>query len=291
MSWRTVYITSRCKLDMSLGYMEIRKDDVKKIHLSEIAILVLESTSISMTAALLSELVKRKVKIIFCDERRNPLAELMPIYGSFDSSSKLRRQISWKKPYKDLLWALIVEEKIRKQQSVLLYIGEHARANLLGQYANSVLTADISNREGHAAKVYFGGLFGVSFSRSDDTPINHALNYGYSILLSAFNREIVANGYVTQLGIFHDNMFNPFNFACDLVEPFRPLVDRLVYDLNPNEFDKAIKFELVDLLNKRFIIDASSHTLLNTIKIYCKSVFNALNENDMEHLRFYRHEL
>lgn len=89
---------------------------------------------------------------------------------------------------------------------------------MLEAYAERVEGADASNREGHAAKVYFGGLFGVGFTRGDGCAINQALNFGYAILLSAFNREIVANGYVTQLGVFHDNMLNPFNLACDLME-------------------------------------------------------------------------
>ena len=284
-------ITSRCKLDMSLGYMEIRRDDVVKIHLSEIAVLIIESTAVSMTAALLVELTKRKVKIIFCDEQRNPNAELMPCCGSYDVSGKLRRQIAWPQSRKELLWAAIIREKIRRQQAMLRYAHEPQRADMLGQYAEDVKEADASNREGHAAKVYFGGLFGVGFTRNDDCAINQALNFGYSILLSAFNREIVANGYVTQLGIFHDNMLNPFNLACDLLEPYRPLVDRLVYDIRPAEMNKEVRLKLIDVLNAQVTISQSRQYVGNAIKIYCKSVFRALEENDMEEIRFYSDEL
>ena len=161
MSWRTVVITSRCKLDMSLGYMEVRKEDAVRIHLSEIGMLIIESTAVSMTAALLVELTKRKVKIIFCDERRSPISEIMPCHGSYDASGKLRRQIAWKQDRKELLWAAIIREKIRQQQNMLLYAHQMERAKMLGAYAEDVTQADASNREGHAAKVYFGGLFGV----------------------------------------------------------------------------------------------------------------------------------
>lgn len=286
-----VVIASRCKLDMSLGYMEIRKDEVVKIHLSEIGTLIIESTAVSMTAALLVELIKRKVKILFCDEQRNPCGEMMPCYGSYDASGKLRRQIVWPKERKELLWAAIIREKIRKQQAMLTYAHETERAAMLEAYADHVEEADASNREGHAAKVYFGGLFGVGFTRNDDSAINQALNYGYSILLSAFNREIVANGYVTQLGIFHDNMMNPFNLSCDLMEPYRPLIDRIVYDLRPKEMDKQVRLKLVDVLNHQVTISNSRQYVGNAVKIYCKSVFRALEENDMEELRFYRDEL
>lgn len=291
MSWRTVIISNRCKLDLSLGYMEVRREDVTKIHLSEIGTLIIESTGVSLTAALLCELVKRKVKIIFCDEQRNPTSELMPYYGSFDASGKVRAQAAWPKERKDLLWSLIVEEKIKKQQNMLCYAHQQQRAELLAMYAKDVLQADASNREGHAAKVYFGGLFGVGFSRNATNPINDALNYGYSILLSAFNKEIVAAGYITQIGIFHDNLANPFNLACDLMEPYRPLIDRLVYDAAPTELTKELRRSLIDVLNMQISIDGSRQFVSNAIKIYCKSFFKAMEENDMEELRYYSDEL
>lgn len=291
MSWRTVVITSRCKLDLSLAYMEVRKEDVKKIHLSEIGMLIIESTGVSLTAALLCELIRRKVKVIFCDEKRNPSSELIPCCGSYDTSGKIRQQIAWPQSRKDLLWAAIIREKIRKQQAMLRYAHQSERAQILGNYMDNICEADASNREGHAAKVYFGGLFGTEFSRNRDCPVNQALNFGYAILLSAFNREVVANGYVTQLGIFHDNMLNPYNLSCDLMEPFRPLVDRIVYDTMPTELTPEVKHGLIDVVNVNVNIDNSRQYVSNAIKIYCKSIFRALNENDMEELRFYEDEL
>ena len=107
------------------------------------------------------------------------------------------------------------------------------------------------NREGHAAKVYFNSLFGKGFSRDDMSSVNAALNYGYGILLSNFNKEIVADGYLTQLGIKHINEYNPFNLTCDLMEPFRVLVDEIVYNNIEKTFDKDFKLLLVDVLNKK----------------------------------------
>ena len=251
MSWRTVVVSSRAKLDLSMNYLEIRMEETKKIHLSEIHTLIVESTAVSLTACLLSELMRRKVKVIFCDAQRNPQAELLPYYGSHDTSAKVRQQAGWSAGMKEMIWAEIVAEKIRRQQALLRYAGESQRAELLGQYASDVKEADASNREGHAAKVYFGGLFGGEFTRSADTPLNDALNYGYSILLSAFNREIAAAGYLTQMGVFHDNMFNPFNLGSDMMEPFRPLVDRIVWSERPETLDKAMRLKLVDVLNQQ----------------------------------------
>ena len=95
MSWRTVVVSSNAKLDYQMGYLVVRRDDVKKVFLDEIAILIIENTAVSLTAALLSAMIKKKIKVIFCDEKRNPSSELVPYYGSHNSSLKIRNQISW----------------------------------------------------------------------------------------------------------------------------------------------------------------------------------------------------
>ena len=162
---------------------------------------------------------------------------------------------------------------------------------MLYGYMEEVEYGDVTNREGHAAKVYFNALFGKSFTRTDETPVNAALNYGYSIILSIFNREIVASGYLTQIGLFHDNMFNPFNLASDFMEPFRPLVDEMVANMQPEKFDKEEKHRLLTVLNKEVEIAGKKEVLGNAIKIYCKSIFDALNDKDISLIRFYFNEL
>ena len=116
----------------------------------------------------------------------------------------------------------------------------------------------------------------MNFTRSEENSINAALNYGYGIILSCFNREIVASGYMTQLGLFHDNMFNQFNFASDLMEPFRVLVDRKVVDMMPAKFEREERMELIYLLQDRVEIEGKSNFVNNAVKIYCRSVFDAL---------------
>lgn len=290
MSWRTIVISKRAKLDLQLGYMVVRSDEITKVVLSEISTLLVESTSVSLTTSLLAELMKRKVKVIFCDEKRNPSSELIGYYGSHDTSNKVRKQIVWKKQIKEAVWTEIVSEKIRKQKEFLEFLGKE-ESKLLSFYLKEVDWNDASNREGHAAKVYFNALFGLEFTRTEDNYQNAALNYGYSILLSAFNREIVANGYLTQLGIFHDNMFNQFNLSSDLMEPFRILVDREVYGMKLDQFEQNEKRQLVNILNHEVLIDGRIQYVNNAIKIYTKSVFEALNENDSSLIRFYKIEL
>lgn len=290
MSWRTVVVSRNAKLDYQLGYMVIRMETTTKIHLSEISTLILETTAISLTCYLLSELTKRKVKIIFCDEKRNPSAELIPYYGSHDTSIKIKHQINWSEEIKSLVWTEIVTEKIRKQAGLLKRFSKD-EYELLKQYVSEIEYRDHSNREGHAAKVYFNALFGLAFTRTSDISINAALNYGYAIILSLFNREVVANGYVTQIGLFHDNMFNPFNLSSDLMEPFRILIDEWVFHMKPESFEHTDKMEVLRILEKEVVIEGRREYLPNAIRIYCKSVFDALNENDTSMIRFYRNEL
>ncbi len=286
MSWRVVVISNNCKLDYSMGYMVVRSvEKTSKVHLDEISVLVVETTACSITAALMNELVKNKVKVVFCDEKHNPSHELIPYYGSHDCSLKLKIQMSWSENAKSTVWTAIVAEKIKNQSILLKSLGLEQHS-LLDNYIEELEFNDQTNREGHAAKVYFNALFGRSFSRSGDDCTNAMLNFGYSLLLSLFNREIVGSGYLTQLGLFHDNRFNQFNLSCDLMEPFRPYVDALVFHAHPKQFEKDGKLQLYNLLNKETKIDGRKNTLLNSIKIYCKSVFEAMEEQDISLISF-----
>ena len=290
MSWRIVVISKRAKLDLQLGYMIVRSEEVTKIVLSEISTVLIESTAVSLTTSLIAELAKRKIKVIFCDEKKNPSCELVNYYGSHDTSNKIRKQIAWKQNTKEAMWTEIVTEKIRKQKELLELLGKEESA-LLDGYLKEIEWNDNTNREGHAAKVYFNAMFGLDFTRTEDNYINAALNYGYSIILSAFTREVVSNGYITQLGIFHDNMFNQFNLASDLMEPFRVLVDQEVYNMRLEQFEHEEKMLLVNILNKEIQIDGRIQYVNNAIKIYCKSIFDALNKDDSALIRFYKIEL
>lgn len=290
MSWRTVVITRNAKLDYQMGYLVVRGQDTHKIHINEIETLIVESTAVSLTAYLLSELVKNKIKVIFCDEKRNPSSELLPYYGSHDTSIKIKRQMEWTENDKDTIWTEIVTEKIYQQAQLLEQL-EKREHTLLRTYIDQIVFGDLTNREGHAAKVYFNALFGKNFTRTEDNPINAALNYGYSILLSMFNREIVANGYITQIGLFHNNMFNQFNLASDFMEPFRPIIDKKVYSMDVKVFETYQKHDMLEILNKEVVIGGKNEYLTNAIKIYTRSIFDALNDKDLSQIRFYRDEL
>lgn len=117
-------------------------------------------------------------------------------------------------------------------------------------------------------------MFGKDFSRTDsNSVINSALNYGYSILLSSINREIVSMGYMTQFGLFHDNRFNQFNLSCDLMEPFRVFIDRIFMEMNFECFGTNEKTEILkNINNNSILIDGQKMFFNNAIKIYCRSI-------------------
>lgn len=279
MSWRTVVITKHVKLSYKNGYLIVRGEQEQMIHLSEIHTLLIDTTRAVLTAYLISELMKQKIKVIFCDEKRQPESEIVPYYGAHNTSKKIKAQLAWSISAQQEIWTAIIAEKIQQQQRLLNKLGLPA-AQKLKKYLADLQLYDVTNREGHAAKVYFNALFGKDFVRESDDTINIALNYGYTILLSTFNKEIVSQGYLTQIGLKHTNQFNYFNLSSDLMEPFRPMVDALVYNNMNDTFDTAYKLQLVNLLNEQVIIQGQKHFVTMAIHLYLKSVFKALDEGN-----------
>lgn len=286
MGFRTVIVKSRVKLELRLNFMIIRGETEKRIFINEINTVIIQSTAVSFTAALLNELARNNIKVIFCDEKCNPSAELIPYYGAHNTSKRYKQQIAWSQNNKNSVWREIITRKILEQSKLLAELNFIKEAGMLSEYALQVCDGDCTNREGHAAKVYFNCIFTDGTRRRDDTFFNACLNYGYTILLSAFNREVVASGYMTQLGIWHDNEFNRFNLSSDLMEPFRPYVDKLA--LTIKEDDEDFKIKLIDLLNYNVLIDGKTTTFDLAIKRYAKSVFQALETGKLEDIVFPR---
>ena len=255
----------------------IRGEELHTVHLSEIHTLLIDSTMVTITGYLLCELLKEKIKVIVCDENRNPAGEVLPYYNSHDTSSRVQEQACWDTDHMAQTWRLIVQCKIMNQASLLQNVDINA-AQMLRDYARAVTSGDGTNREGHAAKVYFNRIFGKGFNRNAPCDENTALNYGYTILLSCFNKEIAAHGYVTQLGIHHRNSFNCFNLSSDLMEPFRCLVDAIVLRDRGKAFDHEYKMRLVNLLNQEVHYDRQTTTVSNAITRYVCNITDYLGE-------------
>lgn len=289
MGFRTVIVNSRAKLEFRLNFMIVRGENEKRIFIDEINTLIVQSTAVSLTAALLSELIRSGVKVIFCDEKFNPCSELIPYYGAHNTSKRYKIQMQWRDETKDEIWRLIIAQKITNQKNYLQKRGFSAEAELIGSYIPDILPGDATNREGHSAKVYFNCLMPCGVSRRDGGFLNGCLNYGYAVLLSCFNREIVASGYLTQFGIWHDNEFNQFNLSSDLMEPFRTIVDEVAFSLP--EGDKEFKRKMADILNFQISIDGKTTTLDLAVRTYVRSVLNALEASDPSLIIFPSYEL
>lgn len=278
MSFRTVVITKKSKISYKNRYLSVKQEDTEKfVHLSEIDTIIVDSISVSISAYLLKELSDNKINIIFCDEKHNPFGELASYYSRHNTSKKILEQIKWTTINKNLLWSQIVKNKITNQALLLkkLSLPEY---ELVLSYVEDVKEGDKTNREGHAAKVYFNSLFGKKFTRNDDNNINAALNYGYSILLSTINKEISANGYLTQLGIHHKNEFNEFNLTCDLMESFRVIIDNFVYFNKERDLNQQYKLDIINIFNDTFTYQNKKHTLKDIIKIYIKNTLDTMND-------------
>lgn len=284
MGFRTVVVNSRSKLEYRLNYLVVRGETEKRVFINEINTLIVQSTAVSLTAALLSELVKNNVKIIFCDEKCNPAAELLPYYSAHNTSKRIKIQTKWSDEMKGEVWKRIIRRKILTEKEVLLRRGYSVEAKILAAYSDEVERGDLTNREGHAAKVYFNRILPDGETRRSGGFLNGCLNYGYAVLLSAINREIAASGYLTQIGIWHDNEFNQFNLGSDLIEPLRTVVDEIALKIE-NE-DKGFKRIMANVLNLEAKFDGKQTTFDVALRQYVRSVLFALGTGDADAVKF-----
>ncbi|HFI0403803.1 TPA: type II CRISPR-associated endonuclease Cas1 [Streptococcus suis] len=277
MGWRTVVVNTHSKLSYKNNHL-IFKDATRTemIHLSEIDVLLLETTDITLSTMLVQRLMDENIVVIFCDQKRLPIAHLMPYYARHDSSLQLSKQISWNEEVKAIVWTTIIAQKIRNQSIYLSACGFFEKSSSVMDLYHGLALFDPSNREGHAARIYFNTLFGNDFSRELDNDINAGLDYGYTLLLSMFAREVVVSGCMTQFGLKHANQFNQFNFASDIMEPFRPIIDRIIYENRTEPFVK-MKKELFTIFSDTFEYNGKEMYLTNIVSDYTKKVIKALN--------------
>ncbi|EAC3026222.1 type II CRISPR-associated endonuclease Cas1 [Listeria monocytogenes] len=278
MGWRTVVVNSHSKLSYKNQHLVFKSAyQHEMIHLSEIDVLILETTDITLTTMLINCLVSENILILFCDDKRLPIGKVLPFYGRHDSSLQLSKQLGWDSELKSEVWTEIISQKILNQSTFLSMLDYDEKADSLIKLHETLEMFDPTNREGHAARIYFNQLFGNDFTREQENDINSGFNYGYTLLLSIFARELVKSGCMTQFGLKHSNQFNDFNFASDIMEPFRPLVDQIVYEKRAEDF-QVIKRSLFELFNKQFDYNDQHMFLTNIASDYTKKVVKVLNE-------------
>lgn len=279
MAFKKVVISKHSKCTYKNGFLQVRQGvESQQIYVGDIDCVIFETRSALISAHLLTELARQHVAVMFCDEKHLPIADVVPRYGACDMNRRLQEQLSWTKPAKKQLWKRVIQDKITHQADVLDYF-EIETAKELYAMAKEVTSGDTTGREAAAAHAYFPLLFGVGFTREINCPINDALNYGYSLLLGYCAREIAGKGYITQMGINHKSIFNQYNFACDLMEPFRPIVDCFVADNRIIEFDKSYRAKLISLLDLALPYKDGKYKVTSIMSDYISESICVLNRD------------
>ncbi len=266
--WRTVVINRHEELEMSDNQLIIKSEEQEwTVPLEQVRDVMVAHPSGSVSFSLLQRLTEDGVNVVLCDRRHEPAAQLIPIGGHLEGAGHLLDQAAWTQRRKDALWKQIVREKITMQAELLRQV-EHAAAKDVDSYAAQVRPGDSTNREGAAAKVYFRALFGDDFVRHAVDDVNAALNYGYTILNTAVSRAIVSHGYNTALGIHHCNRLNYVNLSCDLMEPFRPLVDAIVAANAELPLDWPYRQQLIGVLQCTCRLDGKEYKLGDALDLF-----------------------
>lgn len=220
------------------------------VPIEDVGIVVVENQRVSISIPLLNALADANVMVVFCDAKGMPKSLLSNMDSNDCQCEILNLQIACGEVLKKQLWKQLVEAKIRNQAALLSKLNKEGE--LLKPYYNNVKSGDADNREGAAAHLYWQMLFGKGFVRDREWPgVNTLLNYGYTILRAATARAIVSSGLLPAVGLFHHNRSNAFPLADDLMEPFRPYVDEVVYQLAESdnlELNKETKAQLIQVL-------------------------------------------
>ena len=274
MAYRNVVISSAVRITVKNEQLEISGEISGSVPIEDIRTLVLESRASTISTYALSLLAQRGVCVYLCDEQHLPCAVIAPFCQNSRQKKQIELQFSQTKPKLKNMWSEIVISKISNQAKCLELCGhEKECVNNLNALTRRVLSGDSSNVEAFSAMVYFSHLFGADFSRSDDCDINSALNYGYSILRGYICRTLAKYGYEPSIGIHHCSQLNNFNFADDVIEPFRPIVDLFVAKKCVGiPFDKGVKRELISILNYEMEYNGEKHSVAYAIELTVQSI-------------------
>ena len=272
---QTIIIESKSQLSVKNGLLSIVRDGNGEVLRSfeDVQPLLIEHHSVSLTIPLLNKLSENQILVIFCNEKHYPQSMLMDLEANSLQTKYFRKQVEMSLPLKKQIWKQVVEAKIRNQ-SLLLNELFQCGDLLSGSYIN-VKSGDATNREGVAANCYWKKLLGKGFVRDryGKTP-NNMLNYGYALLRSAMARSLMDSGLMPTLGVFHRNYFNSFPLADDIMEPYRPFVDRKVYEYyqsGKTEVDKQFKVEMLELFYSDLKRDVLTKTTTSLVNILCQT--------------------
>jgi CRISP-associated protein Cas1 len=288
MSWRIIYISDSEEIRLYLDNLKVIKNDQEiLIPLSDIHTIIVDNIKTVVTGRLMNKLAEYHILLIFCDEYHTPNVFSLGLYSHYKVYGVLFQQLKWEDSIKGEMWKKIVQIKINNQNSVLKFLQKSEETiRRMNRLATDVLPEDSTNREGHAAKIYFNELFGYNFRRERAAvdAYNSALNYGYIVLRACVARTIVAYGLHPAFGIGHRNQFNAYNLADDCMEVFRPLIDFWVYlTIQDNDFlDREKKQQLIGRLSAKIDMGGQKQTVLNAIDLFVQSFIKAMNHKNLD---------
>ena len=248
---------------------QFKKETELTRPIEDIGVIVLDHKQITITTGVLEALLDNNCAIITCDSRSMPVGLLLPLSGNTKQSERFRHQIEASLPLRKQLWQQTIQQKIRNQMMVLKTCSK-AETKCMQRWMNDVKSGDANNQEARAAVYYWKSLFGHidGFVRDrEGVSPNHLLNYGYAILRAVVARSLVASGLLPTFGIHHHNRYNAYCLADDIMEPYRPYVDRLVYDMTIQygedvELSKDIKAELLSIPTLDVVIGGKRSPLM-----------------------------
>ena len=281
MAWRTVVIANPATLTIENSQLVIRQVEAVTIPMADISVLILESPEILLSTSVLYRLAAEDVHVVVCDDKHMPCMSALPCEPHSRVSGVQRTQLSMTEPFNKRCWQRIVVQKINNQAACLDQ-AEVSGGSSLREIAKTTLSGDSDNREGVAARQYFGCLFGSEFIRGRDDRTNAALNYGYAVVRASVARSLSGHGFSLTHGIHHHSELNAFNLADDFIEPFRPVVDLYVFQTVPNDgqLTQADRRGIVSVLAMQMMVAGQRHSVSNAAEMLAGSYSSACKRKD-----------
>lgn len=268
-------------LHVSHGFLKfaLEQEEIGEVPLADIAVLLLTAQRTVFSKHSLLALTEQGAVIVFCGKSYKPESIMIPLFGNFETTGRLNDQIEASLPLRKQLWKTIIQQKIENQALILSTTDNEQGALLLKNYAAQVTSGDTENREAVAAKAYWKLLMGPKFTRNpDEEGINSFLNYGYAILRGITARAVCCSGLHPSLGIFHRNRLNNYCLVDDLIEPFRPVVDLLVFRMaheakeNLTTLTPSTKKQIYQLAWTDVLVSKGKSPLIKAVEYYAYSL-------------------
>jgi len=291
MGWKTLYIENGDKLSLYLDNLKVLSGDIEHLYLiNDLTMVIIDNPVTIITTKALNALSTQNVGLILCDEKHLPQTQCIPFSGYYNNSESLQNQIKWSAINKNIFWQHVIKAKLNNQAHILRsHSLEKGTIIKIEEFSSSVQPGDSTNREGLGARLYFWALFGKDFIRHKDDVKNACLDFGYSLLRAQISRVIVAKGLHPNFGVFHKGTTNFFNLADDILEPFRPIVDDVVYS-NFKEsaiFTKEHRHKLLEVLTKRILYEGQKQTIPHVIEKIIDSLISFMNNGLIKNLDFF----